>query len=159
LSDDALLADLAAWLGPYLDGRTRRAHLADLDMHEILMARLDWPMRQTLEREAPTHLEVPSGSRIAVDYEQGGIPVLAVRLQEMFGCADTPTLAGGKVKALLHLLSPARRPVQVTRDLAGFWRGTYKDVKRDLKGQYPKHHWPDDPLSALPTARAKPRGT
>jgi ATP-dependent helicase HrpB len=159
LSDAALLADLETWLGPYLEGRTRRAHLADLDLHEILMARLDWPLRQALEREAPTHLDVPSGSRIAVDYEQGDIPVLAVRLQEMFGCVDTPTLAGGKVKALLHLLSPARRPVQVTRDLAGFWRGTYKDVKRDLKGQYPKHHWPDDPLTAPPTARAKPRGT
>ena len=158
-SDGALLADLDAWLGPYLDGRTRRAHLADLDLHEILLARLDWPMRQALERDAPTHLEVPSGSRIPVDYEQGEIPVLAVRLQEMFGCVDTPTLAGGKVKALLHLLSPARRPVQVTRDLGGFWAGTYKDVKRDLKGQYPKHHWPDDPLSAPPTARAKPRGT
>jgi ATP-dependent helicase HrpB len=159
LSDDALLADLETWLGPYLDGRTRRAHLANLDLHEILMARLDWPQRQALERDAPTHLDVPSGSRIAVDYEQGDIPVLAVRLQEMFGCVDTPSLAGGKVKALLHLLSPARRPVQVTRDLAGFWGGTYKDVKRDLKGQYPKHHWPDDPLSAPPTARAKPRGT
>jgi ATP-dependent helicase HrpB len=158
-SDEALLADLENWLGPYLDGRTRRAHLATLDLHEILMARLDWPLRQALEREAPTHLDVPSGSRIAVDYEQGDIPVLAVRLQEMFGCVDTPALAGGKVKALLHLLSPARRPVQVTRDLAGFWTGTYKDVKRDLKGQYPKHHWPDDPLTAPPTARAKPRGT
>jgi ATP-dependent helicase HrpB len=159
LSDDALLAGLAARLGPFLDGRTRRAHLADLDLHEILMALLDWPMREALARDAPTHLDVPSGSRIAVDYGQGDIPVLAVRLQEMFGCADTPTLAGGKVKALLHLLSPARRPVQVTRDLAGFWRGTYKDVKRDLKGQYPKHSWPDYPLLAPPTARAKPRGT
>lgn len=159
MSDEALLADLDAWLGPYLDGRTRRAHLADLDLHDILLARLDWPLRQKLDREAPTHLNVPSGSRIAVDYEQGEIPVLAVRLQEMFGCVDTPTLAGGRVKALLHLLSPARRPVQVTRDLAGFWAGTYKDVKRDLKGQYPKHSWPDDPLTAPPTARAKPRGT
>lgn len=159
MSDDALRADLEAWLGPYLDGRTRRAHLADLDLHDILLARLDWPLRQKLDREAPTHLDVPSGSRIAVDYEQGDIPVLAVRLQEMFGCVDTPTLAGGRVKALLHLLSPARRPVQVTRDLAGFWAGTYKDVKRDLKGQYPKHSWPDDPLTAPPTARAKPRGT
>lgn len=158
-SDLALLADLDAWLGPFLDGRTRRAHLADLDLHEALLARLDWPMRQALDREAPTHLDVPSGSRIAVDYEQGDIPVLAVRLQEMFGCVDTPALAGGRVKALLHLLSPARRPVQVTRDLAGFWAGTYKDVKRDLKGQYPKHAWPDDPLRAPPTARAKPRGT
>jgi len=159
MSDAGLLADLDTWLGPYLDKRVRRAHLADLDLHEILMARLDWPLRQALEREAPTHLDVPSGSRIPVDYEQGDIPVLAVRLQEMFGCADTPTLANGRVKVLLHLLSPARRPMQVTRDLAGFWSGTYKDVKRDLKGQYPKHAWPDDPLAAAPTARAKPRGT
>jgi ATP-dependent helicase HrpB len=102
---------------------------------------------------------VPSGSRIPIDYETGEIPVLAVRLQEMFGLADTPTLAHGRVKLVLHLLSPARRPMQVTQDLASFWANTYKQVKADLKGQYPKHYWPDDPMQAEPTARAKPRGT
>ena len=114
--------------------------------------------RKALDTLAPTHVEVPTGNRIALDYSVDP-PVLAVRLQEMFGCRDTPALAGGKVRVVLHLLSPARRPVQVTQDLAGFWRGTYKDVKRDLKGQYPRHVWPDDPLVATPTARAKPRGT
>jgi ATP-dependent helicase HrpB len=157
-SDDALLAGLEGWLAPYLGKASRRAHLAALDMDEILLGGLAWESRRALDAHAPTHVEVPSGSRIAIDYSVDP-PVLAVRLQEMFGCRDTPTLAGGRVKVVLHLLSPARRPVQVTQDLAGFWAGTYRDVKRDLKGQYPKHVWPDDPLAAAPTARAKPRGT
>ena len=106
---------------------------------------------------APTHLDVPSGSHLPLDYAGGEVPVLAVRLQEMFGATDTPRLADGKVEVLLHLLSPARRPVQVTRDLKSFWANGYRAVKADLKGQYPKHYWPDDPLVAEPTARAKPR--
>ena len=110
-----------------------------------------------MDELAPTHLTVPSGSRVPLDYQSGEVPVLAVRLQEMFGATDTPTVAGGKVQVLLHLLSPARRPVQVTRDLKGFWSSSYRAVKADMKGQYPKHHWPDDPLQAEPTARAKPR--
>jgi ATP-dependent helicase HrpB len=157
-SDEALLSTLETWLGPFLGKASRRAHLADLDVHEALLLSLDWPQRKALDSLAPTHVEVPTGNRIALDYSVDP-PVLAVRLQEMFGCRDTPALAGGKVRVVLHLLSPARRPVQVTQDLAGFWRGTYKDVKRDLKGQYPRHVWPDDPLVAAPTARAKPRGT
>ena len=124
---------------------------------EALLARLDWKQRQALDELAPTHLTVPSGSRVPLDYQSGEVPVLAVRLQEMFGATDTPTIAGGKVQVLLHLLSPARRPVQVTRDLKGFWASSYRAVKSDMKGQYPKHYWPDDPLQAEPTARAKPR--
>ncbi len=157
-SNAALLVGLETWLGPFLGKAARRAHLADIDPGEALLASLDWKQRKKIDAEAPTHVEVPTGNRIAIDYSVDP-PVLAVRLQEMFGCRDTPRLAGGRVPVVLHLLSPARRPVQVTQDLAGFWRGTYKDVKRDLKGQYPKHVWPDDPLAAAPTARAKPRGT
>ncbi len=157
LSDRALLSSLDQWLGPFLDGMSRRAHLARLDLMAVLQAQIDWPRQKALDELAPTHVVVPSGSRIPVDYESGAEPVLAVRLQEMFGLAETPRIAGGKVPLLLHLLSPARRPVQVTRDLASFWANAYKQVKADLKGQYPKHYWPDDPLQAEPTARAKPR--
>ncbi len=157
LSDDALLASMEDWLAPYLAGMTRRAHLASLDLMAALLARLDWKQRHALDELAPTHLVVPSGSRVPLDYQSGEVPVLAVRLQEMFGATDTPTIAGGKVQVLLHLLSPARRPVQVTRDLKSFWANSYRAVKADLKGQYPKHYWPDDPLQAEPTARAKPR--
>ena len=137
---------------------TRRPHLDRLDMAEILSARLDYAMRKRLDTLAPTHLPVPSGRTALVDYS-GDEPVLAVKLQEMFGCADTPRIANGRVPVLLHLLSPAGRPLQVTRDLAGFWAGSYKAVKAEMKGRYPKHPWPDDPLAAQATARAKPRGT
>jgi ATP-dependent helicase HrpB len=107
--------------------------------------------------EAPTHLTVPSGSRKRLHYEPGQPPVLAVKLQELFGLADTPRVAHGKVAVMLHLLSPAQRPIQVTQDLKGFWERTYTEVKKELKGRYPKHPWPDDPWTATPTARAKPR--
>lgn len=157
LSDEALLESLETWLLPYLDGKTRRAHLANLDLRDALLSALDWQQRQALDRLAPTHLDVPSGSHLPLDYDSGEVPVLAVRLQEMFGATDTPTIADGKVQVLLHLLSPARRPVQVTQDLKSFWANGYRAVKADLKGQYPKHYWPDDPLIAEPTARAKPR--
>ena len=156
-SDAALLATLPDWLAPHLDGMSRRAHLDRLDLHAALMDSLDWQQRQALEQLAPTHLDVPSGSRVPLDYDSGDQPVLAVRLQEMFGATETPRIAGGRAPVLLHLLSPARRPVQVTQDLASFWQNAYKAVKADLKGQYPKHYWPDDPLIAEPTARAKPR--
>jgi ATP-dependent helicase HrpB len=156
-SDAALLETLPDWLGPQLDGCLRRAHLERLDLHAALIDSLDWKQRQALDALAPTHLDVPSGSRVPLDYGDPARPVLAVRLQEMFGATETPRVAGGRVPVLLHLLSPARRPVQVTQDLASFWAGAYKAVKADLKGQYPKHYWPDDPLIAEPTARAKPR--
>ncbi|PWC57482.1 ATP-dependent helicase [Azospirillum sp. TSH7] len=157
LSDAALMDGLEEWLAPFLDGVSRRAHLERIDLSSALRALLPWELRTRLDAEAPTHVEVPSGSRIPIDYD-GEEPVLAVRLQEMFGLAETPRIAGGRVPLLLHLLSPARRPVQVTRDLASFWANAYKAVKADLKGQYPKHYWPDNPLEAEPTARAKPRG-
>ena len=118
---------------------------------------LDWKQRAQLDELAPTHLVVPSGSRIPIDYGDPEAPVLAVRLQEMFGCTETPRIAGGRVPLTIHLLSPAHRPVQVTRDLAGFWRTTYFDVRKDLRGLYPKHHWPEDPLAAAPTNKAKRR--
>jgi ATP-dependent helicase HrpB len=157
LSDQALLEGLEDWLAPHLGGITRRGHLVRLDLAAVLHGLLPWEMKRRLEAEAPTHVVVPSGSWVPIDYS-GEAPVLAVRLQEMFGCAETPRVAGGRVPLLLHLLSPARRPVQVTADLASFWANAYKAVKADLKGQYPKHWWPDDPMQAEPTARAKPRG-
>lgn len=158
LSDEGLLASLEEWLAPYLSGMTRRSHLDRVDLHAALTGILDWNQRQAMDAEIPTHLTVPTGNRIPIDYS-GEEPVLAVRLQELFGLAETPRLGGGRIPVLLHLLSPAHRPVQVTRDLAGFWSGSYKDVKKELAGRYPRHYWPDDPLIAEPTARAKRRGT
>ncbi|HJX18494.1 MAG TPA: ATP-dependent helicase HrpB [Acidiferrobacterales bacterium] len=157
VSDTALAATLDDWLAPYLDGVTRRDHLARLDLPGILKARLDWKQGQQLDSDAPTHLAVPSGSQLKLEYKPGESPVLAVKLQEMFGLADTPRIARGRVPVTLHLLSPARRPIQVTQDLRGFWERTYAEVKKELKGRYPKHPWPDDPWNAVPTARAKRR--
>lgn len=156
VSDEALLATLETWLAPYLGKVTRLSHFGNLDLHAMLQTLLPWPLPQRLDEWAPRSIAVPSGSRIGVDYSEHP-PVLAVRLQELFGLAETPRIANGRQQVLLHLLSPARRPVQVTQDLANFWRTTYAEVKKDLKGRYPKHYWPDDPLIAEPTARAKPR--
>ncbi len=157
VSDAALLERLDDWLLPYLGKVSRLAHFAQLDLAGMLATLLPWPLPQRLDEQAPVALSVPSGSRIRLDYSEQP-PVLAVRLQELFGLADTPRIAGGRQVVKLHLLSPARRPVQVTQDLASFWANTYAEVKKDLKGRYPKHYWPDDPLIAEPTARAKPRG-
>ncbi|MGB5717113.1 MAG: ATP-dependent helicase C-terminal domain-containing protein, partial [Gammaproteobacteria bacterium] len=154
VSDAALLATLESWLLPYITGLSRLLHLKRLDLPAILLARLDWPAQRRLDEQAPTHLQVPSGSRVRLDYSQA-TPVLAVRLQEMFGLTETPCIAAGRVPVLLHLLSPARRPVQVTQDLAAFWQGSYHDVRKELKGRYPKHHWPDDPLLARATTRTR----
>ncbi len=156
VSDEALLASLDEWLAPFLSGCMRRSHLAKLDLMVALNHLLDWDRQQALGRLAPSHVQVPTGSRIAIDYSQSP-PVLAVRLQEMFGVEQTPSIADGRLPLVVHLLSPARRPLQVTQDLAGFWRGSYVEVKKEMKGRYPKHYWPDDPLQAEPTARAKPR--
>ncbi len=156
-ADEALLASLDEWLLPYLDGMSRIEHLSKLDLRAVFTGQMDWDQQQRLEQLAPSHLKVPSGSRIPIEYVRDKPPVLPVRLQEMFGLADTPRLVNGKVPVLLHLLSPARRPIQVTQDLSGFWQRTYEDVKKELKGRYPKHYWPDDPLQSQPTARAKPR--
>ncbi|UXJ51899.1 ATP-dependent helicase HrpB [Pseudomonas citronellolis] len=158
VSDVVLLASLEDWLLPYLGKVSRLAHFANLELPGILHGLLPWPLPQRLDELAPRTLQVPSGSNIRLDYSEFP-PVLAVRLQELFGLADTPRIAGGRLAVKLHLLSPAQRPVQVTQDLANFWRSTYAEVKKDLKGRYPKHYWPDDPLIAEPTARAKPRKT
>ncbi len=155
-SDAGLLESLDAWLAPWLDGVTRRDHLARLDMHAVLLARIDWQQQQRLMQIAPTHLVVPTGSRIPIDYSSTS-PSVAVRLQELFGLKTVPMIGAGNVALTLQLLSPAHRPVQVTQDLASFWARGYPDVKKELKGRYPKHYWPDDPLTATPTARAKPR--
>ena len=144
-----------AW--PYLYGMSSRDHLQRLQMVTVLESMLTWGQRQQLDDWAPTHILVPSGQRIPVDYSQQGNPILAVRLQEMFGLQQTPLIGQGKVPLTLHLLSPAQRPVQVTKDLASFWQNTYFEVKKDLMGRYPKHYWPDNPLEAMPTNRIRPR--
>ena len=156
VSDAALLASLESWLAPWLDRITRRDQLAKLDLRGALHAMLDWNSQRRLDELAPTHLAVPSGSRIALDYSTGA-PALAVRLQEVFGLMESPRVVGGRVPVTLELLSPARRPVQVTRDLASFWARGYHEVKKELKGRYPKHYWPEDPLDAVATRRARPR--
>ena len=156
VSDAALVAGLEEWLAPYLGRVSRLSHFASLDLSSIVHNLLKWPLPQRLDELAPHHIKVPSGSSVRLDYSEHP-PILAVRLQELFGLADTPRIAGGRQVVKLHLLSPARRPVQVTQDLANFWRSTYADVKKDLKGRYPKHYWPDDPLVAEATARIKPR--
>ena len=157
VSDEALRDTLGDWLAPHVVGARSLADLGRVDLTGALLAMLPWNKRAALDDLAPTHIVVPSGSRIPVDYGDPSAPVLAVRLQEMFGLADTPRIARGAVPLTVHLLSPAHRPVQVTRDLAGFWRTSYFDVRKDMRGRYPKHYWPDDPMQAEPTRRAKPR--
>lgn len=156
-SEAALLADLDAWLGPYCDGVTRWSHVQVLDLTNILLNRLDacGCSRRALDELAPTHLPVPSGSNIQVRYDQEA-PYLAVRIQEVFGMTRTPKIAGGRVPVVMHLLSPAQRPVQVTSDLESFWATGYTYVRKDLRGRYPKHYWPEDPREAIPTRRVRP---
>jgi ATP-dependent helicase HrpB len=155
---DAVLDDtMEEWLLPRLVGLRRRSEVEQLELNAVLLGALTWEQRRALDELAPTHVTVPTGSRIPVDYGDPAAPLIAVRLQELFGLAETPRIAAGRVPITLQLLSPARRPVQVTRDLAGFWRSSYFDVRKDLRGRYPKHEWPEDPLAATPTRRAKPR--
>lgn len=158
VSDAALLLGLEDWLLPYLAGLTRLSHFARVDLCAALNALLPWPLPKQLDALAPQTFQVPSGFNIRIDYNEHP-PVLAVRLQELFGLSETPRIANGRQVLKLHLLTPARRPVQVTQDLASFWSTTYAEVKKDLKGRYPKHYWPENPLVAEATARAKPRGT
>ena len=157
MSDGALQARADEWLAPHLVKVRKKGDLAKLDLARLIGEMLTWEQRTKLDELAPTHLEVPSGSRIRVDYTDTKAPVLAVKLQEVFGWLDTPRLGGGKVPVTLHLLSPAQRPVQVTKDLANFWKNGYFEVRKDLRGRYPKHPWPEDPLTAPATKRAKPR--
>ena len=156
MSDAALLDNLEQWLAPYISGGSKLSHLSQLNMQEILTQLLSWPQQQQLEQQAPTHLQVPSGSRIRIDYASPS-PVLAARLQELFGMLETPRIADGKVPLTIHLLSPAQRPIQVTQDLASFWANTYQEVKKDLKGRYPNHYWPEDPYLAKATRKVRPK--
>ena len=157
VTNEGLEAHLMQWLAPYLTGMTRLRDLARAPLKAALFSMLPHRQHQQLDELAPTHLTVPSGSRIPIDYS-GEVPVLSVRLQEMFGLARTPAVADGRHPLLIHLLSPAGRPVQITQDLAGFWQSSYHEVKKEMKGRYPKHYWPDDPLQAQATARVKPKG-
>ncbi|MGY3077234.1 ATP-dependent helicase HrpB [Bradyrhizobium sp. LM6.10] len=159
LSDDGLIARRDDWLVPALYDKIALKDISTGDLSDALMALLPWEMRARLDREAPTHFEAPTGSVLAIDYEAEQGPTIAVRLQELFGLNTHPSVAAGKVPLVLELLSPAQRPVQVTRDLPGFWRGSYSAVRSDLRGRYPRHPWPEDPANALPTRRVKPRGT
>jgi ATP-dependent helicase HrpB len=159
LSDDALAAQSEAWLMPALHDKISLKDFSAGDLSDALMALLPWEFRARLEREAPTHFEAPTGTQLAIDYEAEQGPTIAVRLQELFGLNIHPSIAKGAVPLVLELLSPAHRPVQVTRDLPGFWRGSYAAVRSDLRGRYPRHPWPEDPASAAPTRRVKPRGT
>lgn len=157
LSDDSLFAHPEEWLLPWLGGIRTQQDLAGLDILPALQAQIPWAKQKLLDERAPSAIVVPSGHGVVLDYTAGEIPVLAVKVQEMFGLGDTPAVAGGRVKVLLHLLSPARRPVQVTQDLKGFWDTGYQQVKKELKGRYPKHPWPDDPWNAVPTRKAHKR--
>jgi ATP-dependent helicase HrpB len=157
VSDEALAGTLDRWLGPSIVEVRRMDDIARVDLETALLGMLNWEQRRALDRLAPTHVEVPSGSRIAIDYADPSSPVLAVRIQEVFGLTETPRIGGGRVALTIHLLSPAYRPVQVTKDLAGFWRTSYFDVRKDLRGRYPKHEWPENPLEATPTRRTKRR--
>ncbi|MGA8898476.1 ATP-dependent helicase C-terminal domain-containing protein, partial [Bradyrhizobium sp.] len=159
LSDDALIAQRETWLVPALLDKTSLKAFSAGDLSEALQALLPWALRARLDREAPTHFEAPTGTQLAIDYEAEQGPTIAVRLQELFGLTSHPSIARGAIPLVLELLSPAHRPVQVTRDLPGFWRGSYAAVRSDLRGRYPRHPWPEDPASAMPTRRVKPRGT
>ena len=159
LSDEALAKTAAEWLAPYLAGKTKLSEVGAEVLGAALDALLPWSLKRRLEEEAPTHFEAPTGNRHAIDYETAGAPSLHIRVQELFGLKQHPSIAGGKLPLTLYLLSPAHRPIQVTRDLPGFWTGSWTAVKAEMKGRYPRHSWPDDPASAAPTSRAKPRGT
>jgi ATP-dependent helicase HrpB len=159
LTHEALGQTAAEWLAPFLDGKTKLSEIGAETLGAALDALLPWEVKRRLEEEAPTHFEAPTGNRHAIDYETAGAPALHIRVQELFGLTRHPAIAGGKLPLTLHLLSPAHRPIQITRDLPSFWKGSWAAVKAEMKGRYPRHPWPDDPASAQPTARAKPRGT
>jgi ATP-dependent RNA helicase HrpB len=158
LSDEALAAD-PGWLAPFLTGKTRLDEIGAEDLAKALGAALPWNLTRRLNDEAPTHFLAPTGTATPIDYEAEGGPAIALRVQELFGLKEHPSLAGGRIPLTLELLSPAHRPIQITRDLPGFWRGSWAAVRADLRGRYPRHFWPEDPAAAAPTARAKPRGT
>ena len=158
LSDETLRSSAVDWLSPFLEGKTSLAEITADDLDAALKSLVPWDRQRRLDIEAPTHFETPAGSRIALDYGAEGGPLLSVRVQELYGLTEHPSIAMGKVALVLELLSPAHRPIQITRDLPGFWRGSWSAVKTEMKGRYPRHVWPDDPMQAQPTTRAKPRG-
>ena len=158
LSNEGLARSTAVWLEPLLPDKTARSELGADDLSNAVMSLVPWNRRRRLDAEAPTHFTAPSGSHVPIDYEAEQGPTVSIRVQELFGLARHPSVAGGRVPLVIELLSPAHRPVQVTRDLPGFWRGSYSQVRAEMRGRYPKHPWPDDPLSAPATRRAKPRG-
>jgi ATP-dependent helicase HrpB len=152
LSDSALADTASAWLVPLLDGKTALAQLTADELSTALHNLLPWPLRRRLDTEAPTHVTLPSGRSAPIDYDAEAGPTISARVQELFGLARHPAIAGGRVPLVIELLSPAQRPVQVTRDLPGFWRGYYAAVRTEMRGRYPKHAWPEDPLTAAPVA-------
>src|SRR5581483_3100691 len=159
LSDAALSASAAEWLAPAFLDKTALAGLSEDELDGALRGLLPWALRRRLDAEAPTHFAAPTGSQVPIDYEAEGGPKISIRVQELFGLDRHPAVAGGKIPLLVELLSPAHRPVQTTRDLPGFWRGSYAAVRAEMRGRYPNHPWPDDPIAAAPTRRAKPRNT
>ena len=159
LSDAALAATARDWLSPHLSDKTKLSEIGADDLGNALDMLLPWDLRQRLDRDAPTHFTAPTGNSHAIDYEGPGKPALHIRVQELFGLKAHPAIAQGRLPLTLNLLSPAHRPIQITRDLPGFWAGSWASVKADMRGRYPRHPWPDDPANAAPTARAKPRGT
>jgi ATP-dependent helicase HrpB len=159
LADAALEKTVEHWLAPFLKGKTKLSEITTDDLGAALDTLLPWHAKQRLEQAAPTHFQAPTGNHHAIDYDTPGAPALHVRVQELFGLTRHPAIANGKLPLTLHLLSPARRLIQITRDLPGFWKGSWAAVKAEMRGRYPRHPWPDDPTSAAPTARAKPRGT
>jgi ATP-dependent helicase HrpB len=159
LSDQALMDSLDDWLRPAFVGKTRLDALGEDELSDALKSRVDWSQRQRIDQLAPVRVTVPSGMERRIEYADGQPPVLAVKLQELFGLADTPRVAEGRIAVTLHLLSPGGKPLQVTQDLRGFWERTYPEVKKEMKGRYPRHPWPDDPWTAAATHRAKPRGS
>ena len=158
LSDTGLRASTALWLAPFITDVTRLSEVTPAQLGNALDTLLPWNLKQRLESEAPTHFEAPTGNRHPIDYDAEGAPLVSIRVQELFGLVRHPAIAGGRLPLTLALLSPAGRPVQITRDLPGFWSGSWRDVKSEMRGRYPKHPWPDDPANAPPTARAKRRG-
>jgi ATP-dependent helicase HrpB len=159
LQDEALATTVVDWLAPFLAGKTKLSKIGVNDLDAALNALLPWNLQRRLQEEAPTHFEAPTGNRHAIDYETAGAPALHIRVQELFGLTQHPSIGNGKLPLTLHLLSPAHRPIQITRDLPGFWKGSWAAVRAEMKGRYPRHLWPEDPTTAAPTARAKPRGT
>jgi ATP-dependent helicase HrpB len=157
LSDEALAASADAWLAPVFHDKTALAELSESAFADAVTALLPWNLRRRLDTEAPTHFAVPSGSSVPIDYATDEGPKLSIRVQELFGLDRHPTIAGGRVPLVVELLSPAHRPVQVTRDLPGFWRGSYAAVRAEMRGRYPKHPWPENPLAAPPIRRAARR--